>query len=115
MPRKHGPAVAVQQTTGEPLVEFALPPVSTSFRTTQKPMSVWSAKPMGIPLYTAQYGTPIFHALPVADGKTLKAKTPIARYRMDEMLAEVYNVPDAPAYTFNDGIRPSPRPLRSVG
>lgn len=113
-----GIAVPVQLDAGETqekrFVAAAQPPPKKKKLRGLAPSGMPSFKDGFVPLYTSQFGTAPFVEVAVGTGKTLTAKMPERTYINIEALMSEYKVPDAPVYMFNDGIRPSMRPLNSV-
>lgn len=67
-----------------------------------------------VPLYSSQFGTDPFQEVAVKADKVLRPKLPEKTYFNIQSLMEEYKVPEPPIYTFNEGLRPSRRPLHSV-
>lgn len=118
MRRVRGPKVAVQSDAGEPqFARFeaqAQPPPQKKKLRGFAPSGMPSFKDGIIPLYTSQYGTPAFVEVAVKADKVLRPKMPERTYFNLEALMSEYKVPEPPVYMFNEGIRPSLRPLNSV-
>lgn len=123
-PNRH-PVKAVGFKAGapEPAPVYAFPEQKAHFNVSKgiaKPF-ILSAQvdthvPGKVPLKSQQYGSHagamLFNAPELLDIALLKTPVPMpTRFNMEAMVEE-YQAPDVPIYTYNDGIRPSPRPLQ---
>ena len=113
-----GIAVPVQLDAGdtqeERFVAAAQPPPKKKKLRGLAPSGMKSFGGGFVPLYSSQFGTAPFVEVAMGTGNALKSKLPQKTYINIEALMSEYKVPDAPVYMFNDGIRPSMRPLNSV-
>lgn len=118
MRRVRGPRIPVQLDAGEPQYErFETKPVVVYRKQKLRGLAPSGMKSFGggfVPLYSNQFGTTPFVERAVGTGKVLKPNLPMPTYFNIQALMEEYKVPDAPMYMFNDGLRPSMRPLHSV-
>lgn len=119
---KHGPVKAVGFKAGAPQYpQFALPEQKPFFNISKGiakpfvPSGMKKYAPGVVPLKSMQYGThagaELFNAPMMIDIEPLKTPMPIpTRIRVEDATQEVN--PSFPVYTYNDGIRPSMRPLK---
>lgn len=118
MRRTRGPKVAVQRDAGDPQYDKfeaqAQPAPKKKVLRGLAPSGMTSYAGGKVPLYSAQYGTPAFVEVAVKADKVLRPKLPERTYFNIQSLMEEYEVPEPPIYMFNEGIRPSLRPLKSV-
>jgi len=117
MRRVRGPRVAVQVDAGEPQFDtFAAQaqpaPIKKKLRGLA-PSGMTAYVGGNVPLYSSQYGTAPFVEVAVKADKVLRPKLPERTY-FNIQTMEDYIVPEPPIYTFNEGLRPSRRPLNSV-
>ena len=121
--QKHGPIKAVFFKAGkpEPAPVYSFPAQAPCFNLSKsiaKPFVKAPEKkyPAGVvPLKSMQYGTHagavLFNAPEMIDIAPLKTPMPIpTRIRVEDATQEY--TPEFPVYTYNEGIRPSMRPLK---
>lgn len=118
MKRVRGPRVAVGLDAGDPQYEAfeaqAQPaPIKKKLRGLA-PSGMTAYVGGNVPLYSSQFGTAPFVETAVKADKVLRPKLPERTYFNIQSLMEEYKVPEPPVYMFNEGLRPSFRPLNSV-
>ena len=119
---KHGPVKAVCGVAGPPQYPaYAQPEQMPWFNLSKRIAKPFVAPPEKkyapgvVPLKSLQYGTHagavLFNAPMMVDIAPLKTPVPVVRpIRIEDATQEVN--PVFPVYTYNDGIRPSMRPLK---
>ena len=119
---KHGPVRAVGRVAGDPqYLPYAQPEQKAWFNLSKRiakpfvPSEMKKYAPGVVPLKSMQYGTHagavLFNAPVMTDIAPLKTPVPVVRpIRIEDATQEVN--PAFPVYTYNDGIRPSVRPLK---